>query len=1048
MTPFFLRRPILAIVCSLVVLIAGLIVIPTLPIAQYPQIAPPVVSINAIYTGANAEAVESAVTTPLEQAVNGVEGLRYITSTSSNNGTSAITCTFNLGTNLDIAATDVQNAVQSALGRLPNEVKQTGVTVSKNSGSFAMAIALQSSNSQYGQLFLSNYAELDVVNSLKRVPGVSNVIIFGQRRYAMRIWVNPQQLQARNLAISDVLSSLQEQNVEVAAGSIGGAPQPSNQPFTISVRAEGRLSDSSQFRNIIVRADPGGGFTRLGDVARVEIGAEDYSSVIAFDGNKNSVGMGVLQLPTANALQVAKGIRDQLTLLQKTFPPGVTWQMAFDSSEFVNESIREVILTLLLSIFLVIAVIYLFLQDPRSTVIPAVTLPISLIGTFFVMKLFGFTINTITLFGLTLATGLVVDDAIVVIENIARFVQEKGMSGAEAAAAAMHEVQGAVVASSLVLLAVFVPVAFFPGTTGQLYRQFAMTIAASISISLFASLTLTPVMSSRLLRTDYHSHFPLFVVFNRGLVAFRAWYRDMLPHLFKARYIVAAVFIGALLATVVMFRTAPTAFIPDEDQGFFVVTIQAPEGSSLAHELDVARRVEKILKQPEITHVFDVSGFSFTGSGPNRGILFARLAPWSDRRGSQHSLEAVLQRIQMQFFGITDAQVFAFNLPAIQGVGNFGGFAFELEDRGNVGLPVLMQTAFGYMGLGNRDPNLRNVFTTFRINSPQMQIHVDREKAKSVGVSLTDIFNTMQTDLGSFYVNDFDYLNRSYRVMVQAEEPYRTTLQSLQYLYVRSKDGGMIPLSGLASTKLGLSAPIINHYNLYRSIEINGSAGLGKGSGQAISAMQALAAKIDPPGVSYEWSGISLDEIEGGVLSALIFGVGIVFVFLVLAAQYESFVDPFIVLLAVPVAILGALVFLDIRHIASDAYAQVGFVMLIGLASKSAILIVEFANQQLAQGADLITAASRAAQTRLRPILMTSIAFIIAVTPLVFASGAGNAARHSLGTVVFGGMVVSTILNLAITPVLYVIVKSWVLRRRGATELRLDAPDTPAVPVS
>jgi len=1042
MTPFFLKRPILAAVCSLVVLIAGLIVIPTLPIAQYPQIAPPVVSVDANFTGANAQAVESAVTTPLEQAINGVEGLRYITSTSSDNGTSSITATFNLGTNLDIAASDVQNAVQSALGRLPNEVKQTGVTVSKNSGTFAMAIAISSSNKQYNQLFLSNYAELNVVNSLKRVAGVSNVIIFGQRRYAMRIWLNPQQLQARGLAISDVIASLQEQNVEVAAGSIGSAPEPSNQPFTISVHAEGRLSNPSQFRNIILRADPSGGFTRLGDVSRVEIGAEDYSSVIAFDGNKNVVGMGVLQLPTANALQVSRGVRAELAQLQKSFPPGVTWEMAFDSSEFVNESIREVILTLLLSIFLVIAVIYLFLQDPRSTIIPAVTLPISLIGTFFVMKLFGFTINTITLFGLTLATGLVVDDAIVVIENIARFVQEKGMSGGEAAAAAMHEVQGAVVASSLVLLAVFVPVAFFPGTTGQLYRQFALTIAASISISLFASLTLTPVMSARMLRTDYHSHFPLFVVFNRGLSAFRGWYRDTLPKLFRARYIVATLFLGALLSTFILFRTAPTAFIPDEDQGFFVVTIQAPEGSSLAHELDVARRVEAILsKQPEIVHVFDVSGFSFTGSGPNRGIMFARLAPWSQRGGSAHSLDALVQRLQMQFFGIADAQVFAFNLPAIQGVGNFGGFQYELEDRGNVGLPALMGTAFGYMGLGNRNPDLLNVFTTFRINSPQMQIHVDREKAKSIGVSLTDVFNTMQTDLGSFYVNDFDYLNRSYRVMVQAQEPFRTTMQSLQYLYVRSKDGGMVPLSGIAQAKLGLSAPIINHYNLYRSIEINGSAAAGKGSGQAIAAMEKLAAQIDPPGVSYEWSGISREEIEGGILSALIFGVGIVFVFLVLAAQYESFVDPFIVLLAVPVAILGALVFLDVRSIATDAYAQVGFVMLIGLASKSAILIVEFANQQLAQGADLITAASRAAQTRLRPILMTSIAFIIAVTPLVFAGGAGSAARHSLGTAVFGGMVVSTILNLAITPVLYVIVKSWVLRRKRARVFPQDLPE-------
>jgi len=1033
MTSFFLRRPVLAAVCSLIIILAGAITIPTLPIAQYPHIAPPVVTINANYTGANAQAVESAVTTPLEQAVNGVEGLRYITSTSSNDGSSSITCTFNLGTNLDIAATDVQNAVQSATGRLPNEVKQTGVTVSKNAGSFVLAIALRSTNPQFNQLFLSNYAELNVVNSLKRVPGVSDVRIFGQRRYAMRIWINPHELSARGLVISDVIGALQEQNVQVAAGSIGAAPEPANQPFTITVGARGRLSDPAEFRNIIVRADPSGGFTRLSDVARVELGAEDYSSVIAFDGNKNIVGMGVLQLPTANALEVSKGVRAELTQLARSFPAGVSWDMAFDTTEFVHESIREVLITLILSILLVIAVIYLFLQDPKSTLIPAITLPVSLVGTFAVMKVFGFTINTITLFGLTLATGLVVDDAIVVIENIARFILEKGMSGIEGAAAAMREVQGAVVASSLVLFAVFIPVAFFPGTTGQLYRQFALTIAASISISLFASLTLTPVMSARLLNAEQRSHFVLFVLFNRGLANFRAWYRDVLPRLFAARWIVAGLFAVALLVTLVLYRSTPTGFIPNEDQGYFIVTVQAPEGTSLSNELRIAARVESILRtQPEVQHVFDVSGFSFTGSGPNRGIMFVKLLPWSQRHGSSHSLDAILQRLQMQFFGIANAQVFAFNPPAIQGVGNFGGFQYELEDRGNVGLPLLMRTAFGYMALGNKNPNLANVFTTFRINSPQLTVNVDRSKAKSIGVSLTDVFNTMQTDLGSFYVNDFDYLNRAYRVYVQAEEPYRSTLQSLQYLYVRSSGGGMIPLSGLAGGKVAPTAPIINHYNLFRSIELNGSATPGKGSGQSIAAMEGIASQIDPPGISYEWSGLSLDEIQGGTLSVLIFGIGIIFVFLVLSAQYESFIDPLIVLLAVPLALLGALAFLNIRSIASDAYAQVGFVMLIGLASKSAILIVEFANQQLAQGVDVVTAAARAAQTRLRPILMTSIAFIIAVTPLVFATGAGSAARHSLGTVVFGGMIVSTFLNLAITPVLYVIIKSWVLHRRNA----------------
>lgn len=1054
MVNFFLRRPIFAAVCSLVVMLAGLIAIPTLPIAQYPQIAPPTVTVSAVYTGANAQAVESAVTTPLEQAINGVEGLRYISSTSNNNGTSSITCVFNLGTDLDIAATDVQNAVQSASGQMPAQVQQTGITVTKNSGTFIMAIALQSTNPQYDQLFLSNYAELNVVNALKRVPGVGNVIIFGQRRYAMRVWLNPDQLQARNLAVTDVLNALQEQNVEVAAGSLGGAPERANQPFTISVRAEGRLSTPAQFGDIIVRAEPGGGFTRLRDVARIELGAEDYSSALAFNKNLNVVGLGIQQLPTANALSVASGVKKQLDLLSRTFPAGVTYKVGFDSTLFVFESIREVLLTLLFSIFLVVLVIFIFLQNPRSTLIPAVTLPISLVGTFAVMKLFGFTINTITLFGLTLATGLVVDDAIVVIENIARYIQEKNMGGIEGAAAAMREVQGAVVASSLVLLAVFVPVAFFPGTTGQLYKQFALTIAASITISLFASLTLTPVMSSRMLTGERESGFVFFKWFNTGLERFRAWYRGLLPKFFRRRWAIGALFLAALAATVIMFRTTPTGFIPNEDQGFFIVTIQLPEGASLAQEEKIARRVDDIvLSQPEVDRIFNVSGFSFAGSGANRGIAFAGLKPWAQRHGSQHSLDAVLQRIQMRFFGIPDAQIFAFNPPAINGVGNFAGFQFELEDRGNVGLPALMQTAYGYMGLGNQNPDLTQVYTTFRIDSPQYQVQVDRNKAKSIGVSLTDVFNTMQTDLGSFYVNNFDYLNRSYRVYVQAEEPYRNSLESLQDLYVRSQGGGIIPLSGLSTATLTKTAPIITHYNLYRSIEIDGQPAPGKGSGQAIAAMDQLASKINPPGVGYEWTGLTLDEIEGGSLSVIIFFIGIVFVFLVLAAQYESFVDPLIVLLAVPVAILGALVFLNVRGIASDAYAQVGFVMLIGLASKSAILIVEFANQQLRAGADIITAASRAAQTRLRPILMTSIAFIVAVTPLVFASGAGSAARHSLGTVVFGGMIVSTILNLAITPVLYVIVKSWSLRRRkraaqAADGAMLAAPQPePPMPV-
>ena len=1045
MVEFFLKRPIFAAVCSLIIIIAGAIVIPTMPVGQYPQIAPPVVTVTAVYTGANAQAVESAVTTPLEQAINGVEGLRFISSTSTNNGVSTITCTFRLGTDLDIAATDVQNAVQSASGLMPPEVKQTGITVTKNSGTFVMALAMRSSNAQFNQLFLSNYAELNVVNALKRVQGVSNVIIFGQRRYAMRIWLDPRKLQAHGLAVTDVLNSLQEQNVEVAAGNIGAAPEKKSQTYTINVRAEGRLSTPQEFANVIVQPESGGGYTRIADVGTVELGAEDYSNAIAFDGNRNVVGIGIQQLPSANSLQVTSGVQKAMAGLAKSFPAGITWDTAFDSSLFVNESIRDVLITLLLSIFLVVAVIYLFLQDPRSTLIPAVTIPVSLVGTFAAMKIFNFTINTITLFGLTLATGLVVDDAIVVIENIARFVHDKGMHGVQAASAAMREVQSAVVASSLVLLAVFIPVAFFPGTTGQLYKQFALTIAASITISLFASLTLTPVMSAILLREE-GSRFAFFVLFNRGLDAFRAWYARLLPRLFHARLIVGLLFIGAFALTVVMFRTTPTAFIPDEDQGAIFVVIQAPEGTSLENEIAVSKRAERILmQQPEVNHVFNVSGFSFTGATPNRGMMFVRLKSWGDRPGADHTAKALIGRLQMAFFQMPDAQIFAFQPPAIQGVGSFGGFQFELEDRGDVGLPVLMKTAYAYMGMGNQNPDLKQVFTTFRINSPQLQVHVDRNKAKTIGVSLNDVFRTMQTQLGSYYVNDFTYLNRSYRVYAQAQEPYRSTMDALQYLYVRSSTGGMVPLSGMASTQLVQTAPIISHYNLFRSLEINGQAAPGKGSGQAIDAMQRLAAQIDPAGVTYEWSGITLDEIEGGLLSALIFGIGLIFVFLVLAAQYESFVDPLIVLLSVPLALLGALLFLYGRQLPSDAYAQVGYVMLIGLASKSAILIVEFANQQMRAGADVVTAAARAAQTRLRPILMTSIAFIVAVSPLVFASGAGSAARNSLGTVVFGGMLVSTVLNLAITPVVYVIIKSWARRRKPQTPLSVETMESPVL---
>jgi len=881
---FFISRPVFATVCSAIILLIGVVSIPTLPVAEYPKIAPPVVTVSAFFTGANAQTVESGVTTPLEQAINGVQGLRFLTSSSGNNGQSTITCTFDLGIDLNQAANDVQNAVNSALGRLPNEVKQTGVTVSKNSGSFTMAVALTSTNKKYDSLFLSNYADLQIKNSLKRVAGVGDILIFGERKYAMRLWLDPIKLQQNKIAASDVVLALQDQNVQVAAGAIGGAPSPPNQPYTLNVRAIGRMSTPQEFSQMILRADPDGGFVRLSDVGRVELGAENYASQINFSG-KTAIGLGVLQLSTANALQLSQGIRSTMDELSKKFPPGVSYEVGFDTADFVNESIHEVLITLLIAIVLVVLVIYLFLQDWRTTLIPFITIPISLIGTFGLLKAFGFSINTLTLFGLTLATGLVVDDAIVVIENIARYVEDKGVESHEGAAAAMKEITGAVIATSLVLLAVFVPVAFFPGTTGQLYKQFALTIACAITISAFNALTLTPALAAMFMSKGVNRpHTRFFDRVNAIIGGTRAAYHNALPKVLSRTGAVVGVFVVGLILTVVLFRTTPTAFIPDEDQGFFIVTVQTPEGSSLDKTLAIMRKVETMVRrQPEVRADFAVTGFSFGGSGPSRGIMFVRLAPWGERKDSAHSLDTVLGRLRGPLFMIPNAQVFAFNPPPVQGIGSIGGFQFELEDRGNVGLPALMGTAFGYMGIGNQDPALTSVYTTFRLNSPQLVLNVDRNKALALHVPLQNIFSTLQIDLGSAYVNDFDYLSRSYRVYVQADAPYRSTVPNLNDLYVRNLAGNVMPITQLVSVSRELTAPLITHYNLYRSIEINGQAGPGHGSGQAIMAMQNIAHKIDPPGVAYEWSGLSFDELQSGGQTAIIFGLGIVFVFLVLA---------------------------------------------------------------------------------------------------------------------------------------------------------------------
>jgi len=739
----------------------------------------------------------------------------------------------------------------------------------------------------------------------------------------------------------------------------------------------------------------------------------------------------VLQLQDANALNVSKGVNAALAELSKSFPPGIHYQVGFDATVFVNESINEVLKTLSITILLVVLVIFLFLQDWRTTAIPAITIPVSLLGTFGLLKLFNFSINTLTLFGLTLATALVVDDAIVVIENIVRYIHEHKQDSKTATPLAMQEIASAVIATSLVLLAVFIPVAFFPGTTGELYKQFALTIASTITISAFTALTLAPALAALFLEGEATHHGRFMQMVAAFIEKIRAFYRRALPWIMSHRPLVLTVFVGLLGATVLMFKVVPTGFIPDEDQGFFVVIAQGPPGSSLQYTSNIMNQAEHVmLSQPEVEAVFSVAGFSFTGVGSNNGIAFARLKPWSQRPGAGQSAQAVIQNVQKGLFGITGASVFAFNPPALQGAGNVGGFDFEVEDQANLGIPALAATANGIMYKANTDfdqhgrPLLSSVFTTFRADNPQIQLNIDRNAVQTLHVKLSDVFDTLQTMLGSDYVNDFNYRNKSYRVYVQADAPYRARVDDLNSYFVRSSDNVMVPLSAIMSVTKTLGPPTISHYNLFPSVEFNGQPGPGISSGQAIQEMQKVAGEVLPPGMSYEWTGTSLDQIEAGSATIVIFGLAIVFVFLVLAAQYESLIDPLIVIMAVPLAIFGALVAVWLRGQQDDIFTQIGLVMLVGLASKNAILIVQFGNLLRAQGVPVAQAAVQAAQTRLRPILMTSFAFIFGIMPLVFASGAGQNARHSIGTAVVGGMLVSTLLNLFVIPLLYIIIAS------------------------
>ena len=1035
MVDFFIRRPVFASVCALLIVLAGLAVIPTLPIAQFPTLAPPQVGVSSAYIGASAQTVESAVTIPLEQQINGAEGMKYMTSTSGNDGSSNITVTFDLTRNPDLATVDIQNRVNTASGRLPAAVKAIGITTAKTSQNFVFGGAVFADNQRYSTLFMSNYLDIYVRDSLKRIPGVADVIIFGERKYSMRLWLDPVRLAGRALTAPDVVNALSEQNVEVAAGQVGQQPSVPNQQYQISVRAVGRLSEPAQFDNIILKTNNDGTIVRLKDVGRAELGAEDYSSDLEFDGQE-SVGIGVTQLSTANALDVHRRALAELDRLSKSFPPGMHYKVAFDTTDAVGESIRDVGFTVGAAIFLVILVIFVFLGDWRTTLIHFIATPVSLIGTFVFVKLLGFSINTLTLFGITLATGLVVDDAIVVIENIERHIQGGERDSSKAASAATREITGAVIATSLVLVAVFVPVAFFPGTTGILFRQFALTIAFSIAISAFNALTLAPTLAAIFLREHHGKKWWILRKFDRGVEAMTNGYRRVLHHLLDYKFAMLILFFAGLGATYFILKAVPTGFVPDEDQGYFIVVIQAPSGASLDYTKAIGKQVSNILSDvSEAEGTFSIAGFSFAGSAANQGIIFVPLKPYSQRKGEQHTASAIVNRVRPRLFGVSGAIVFATLPPAIQGLGNFGGFQFVVQDLASHTLEELSGATQGLMQEARQRKDLAQLFTSFTANDPQYVVTIDREKAKSLHVPLSQITDTLGVYMGSSYVNDFDFNNRSYRVYVQADRQFRATAQDMKQFYVRSDSGAMVPLDNLMTITQTTTPQVISHYNLFRSAEIDGSAAPGYSSGQAISTMESLAKKM-PQGFSYSWTGLSLEELQAGGTSLILFGLGTLVVYLTLSAQYESFVLPFIVLLAVPMALLGALGAQWIRGLQNDVYCQIGLVMLVGLASKNAILIVEFAEQLRERGVPLVESALQAATIRLRPILMTSLAFILGVVPLVVATGAGENGRHSVGTTVMGGMIMSTVLNLLFIPVLYLVIEGWREHGKGPVHHR------------
>ncbi len=1044
----FIKRPVTAIVTSIVIVMLGVLAILKLPVSQYPDITPPTVQITGVFNGADAQTVEQTVTTPIESQVNGTPGMAYMQGNSTSDGRSTITVILNVGANPDIAALDIQNRVGIATPQLPDDVKRLGLTTRKRNPSILMLVAIFSPQGTHGVTFVDNYTNIFVRDALLRVSGVGDVFTRADD-FSMRIWLEPDKLAQLGLNANDVVNALSQQNVQIAAGSVGAPPQNSGQSFEYSVLTNSRLSTEEQFRNVIVRENTkNGSAVHLKDVARVQLGKFSYASNSYVDGKRASYLL-VYQAPGTNALDVADGIYKTMDNLRKSFPKDIDYVVPFESVSVVKVSISEVVTTLLEALGLVVLVVFLFLQSWRATLIPILAIPVSIIGTFAFFIPLGFTINTLTMFGFVLAIGIVVDDAIIVVEAAQHYIDHEHLSPKEATIRAMRDISGPVVAIALILAAVFVPVGFIPGIVGRLYQQFAITIAISVLISAFIALSLTPALCSLFLKPthfekDSRGLNKFFFLFNRWFDRTNNSYVGGVSRSIRIAPMVLVMLVCLYGGTMLLFRNKPTGFIPTEDEGRVYVTFELPEASSTTRSLDVLNSMMTTLKQtPGIAHFAALGGLNVVtfATKSNSGTIFIQLKPWDERKDKSLQLGSLIANLQRKFSTIEGANVIVISPPAIPGLGQTGGFSFELEQRESTDdIQQFENVVRGFVAQANKRPELSRVFSFFTAHTPGYEVDVDREKCEKLGVSIADVFSSLQTFLGSRYVNDFTLYGRNFHVVAQADTAFRADIHNLSEYYVKNATGQMIPMSTLITFRTNESAPLISHYNLFRSAELNGSAAEGYSSGQAIESLRQVAASALPSGYGYEFSGLSREEINAGSNTTSIFALSIIFVFLFLAALYESWAVPFAVLLAVPLAAFGAIVTLTLLPSLSDnVYAQIGLITLIGLAAKNAILIVEFARSRVESGKDIVVATLEAVKLRLRPILMTSMAFILGVSPLAFATGAGAQARSTIGWTVLGGMLAATMLAIFAVPVLFVTISRIAYSKEKLESLKLES---------